>query len=312
MVDPILEETFKFFEQFGQRTDLAPNQILSISTPILDPIFLNGKIEKIKILKQFDSSVKPLLLELIYKDTSLPTKRIIYKNFSDLRRDMCVQLLFSVFNSLWLNSSLSKLSSFTLTTYKVVPIGQKAGLLEFVEKSEPVHSFNWNSIETLSKEHQQILLYSSAASFAASWVLGIRDRHQHNMMIREGYQFFHIDFGWIFNHGPPLDATPIAIHQDFKRTAGDQDWNLFKEYCVKAYFLLRNNSGLVINFSSILFNFDKTITDIRKSVSTALMIDNENHLAKSNFEYQIDSGVNAWWKTMKWTAHSLMITMSGS
>jgi len=316
-LDSNLKATYDFFEGLGQRSDLAPNLKLSLPCLLYDPIYFNGRIEYIEIERQFDSNAKPLLLGFHYKDN--PTKkRVIYKNNSDLRRDMFIQLMFSVFNSLWGNSSLMQYykEPLSLTTYNTVPIGINAGLLEFVENSEPVHSFDWKCIEFLKRDDKYILIFTQAASFAASWVLGIRDRHQDNMMIRNKIHFFHIDFGWIFNVGPTLDASPIAIHPDFKRTTGEEDWKIFKEYCSKAFFILRNNAGMITNFSVKLFNFLETSsekileTNVRRHLKGAFMLEYTNLETEVYFATEIERGVISWRKSMKWMAHTLNIMSS--
>lgn len=42
-------------------------------------------------------------------------------------------------------------------------------------------------------------------------VMGIRDRHQDNMMIKDNKIFFHIDFGFILNDAPGFDAPIFSI-----------------------------------------------------------------------------------------------------
>lgn len=41
--------------------------------------------------------------------------------------------------------------------------------------------------------------------------MGIRDRHQDNMMIKDNKIFFHIDFGFILNDAPGFDAPIFSI-----------------------------------------------------------------------------------------------------
>lgn len=56
-----------------------------------------------------------------------------------------------------------------------------------------------------------------AGSYVACWILGIRDRHQDNMMIKDDDTFFHIDFGFIFNDAPGFDAPIFSIPRGVKQ-----------------------------------------------------------------------------------------------
>lgn len=55
------------------------------------------------------------------------------------------------------------------------------------------------------------LIYTQAASYVASFVLGIRDRHQDNMLVKDNVFFLHVDFGWMWNKGPPIDSNLMPI-----------------------------------------------------------------------------------------------------
>ena len=69
----------------------------------------------------------------------------------------------------------------------------------------------------LSDVQRRTLLRSTAGGFVAGYVLGVRDRHRDNMMIKDGAIFFHIDFEHILNQKTRgIDAPRIAVHQDFQ------------------------------------------------------------------------------------------------
>lgn len=63
----------------------------------------------------------------------------------------------------------------------------------------------------METSEKNMFLASLAGSVVAGYVLGIRDRHQDNMLIKDRHIFFHIDFGHLWNQGPLVDAPRVAI-----------------------------------------------------------------------------------------------------
>src|SRR4051794_37097134 len=95
------------------------------------------------------------------------------------------------------------------------------------------------SEETLSAADKYTFILSMAGSYIGCWILGIRDRHQDNMMIKDDkmwafktkytyiYRFFHIDFGFILNEQPGFDAPIFSIPRGVKRHLSPNEWNFF-------------------------------------------------------------------------------------
>ncbi len=117
--------------------------------------------------------------------------------------------MFFVFNTLWKNASMPLIPF--IYQYKIIPMGFDIGAVEFVQPCESLQTFDWTKIKSLSPEDKKTLFCSAAGSYVAGWVLGIRDRHQDNMMMRNNCLFFHIDFGKVFNEKPTIDAPRYAL-----------------------------------------------------------------------------------------------------
>ena len=97
---------------------------------------------------------------------------------------------------------------------------------------------------------------SYAASCIITFVLGIRDRHQDNMMIKDNGSFFHIDFGHILNHRKRFlqnnitrgvdrpDATHlnslVDVLSSYEKTA-KVSVNLFDKICVNNFKTIAEN-----------------------------------------------------------------------
>jgi hypothetical protein len=248
---------------------------------ILDPIFENADgscrlITSITVKKIFSSKAKPLLLEVTYKKdegnkeelldsssssrkgkrskskgaspptpTEPETSLFIFKKGDDLRVDMLVQTMFYIFNTIWSNAGLKHVP-FT-HQYKIIPMGPDIGAVEFVTGSESIQTFDWNSWRTLTQEQRLLFIRSAAGGYVAGWVLGIRDRHQDNMMVRHGHIFYQIDFGHMFNEKPTIDAPRFAIPGDMKMVMTNEEWELFKDVCADAFRALHRMSNVIVS-----------------------------------------------------------------
>lgn len=173
------------------------------------------------------------------------TGLFIFKKGDDLRVDMLVQTMFYIFNTIWANSGLKHVP-FT-HQYKIIPMGADIGAVEFVTGSESIQTFDWNSWRNLTAEQRSIFIRSAAGGYVAGWVLGIRDRHQDNMMIRHGHIFYQIDFGHMFNEKPTIDAPRFSIPDEMKTVMSSEEWELFKDVCADAFRALHRMSNVIIS-----------------------------------------------------------------
>lgn len=86
----------------------------------------------------------------------------------------------------------------------------------------------------------------------ASYVVGIRDRHSDNILIREEDGLcFHIDFGHILGDKVAVDTSEFAITPALKSLMG-RYWDDFLNLCLEAYVILRRNVHFLIEFSSMM------------------------------------------------------------
>eukprot|EP01124_Arcella_intermedia_P014706 TRINITY_DN2126_c0_g1_i1.p1 TRINITY_DN2126_c0_g1~~TRINITY_DN2126_c0_g1_i1.p1 ORF type:complete len:278 (-),score=75.81 TRINITY_DN2126_c0_g1_i1:358-1191(-) len=152
-----------------------------------DPLFgIPIPISQVKVLRTFSSQAKPSLLELTYD--ILPPKHLIYKNGDNLTLDLMVQTMFYLFNKLWASSSAFAEDTPFIYQYLVLPTGKDQGVVEFVRESTSVEKFNWQRKVigwVFNSEEIGRLICSAAGGFVGSFVLGIRDRHRDNMMVKE-------------------------------------------------------------------------------------------------------------------------------
>ncbi|KAH3765966.1 Phosphatidylinositol 3-kinase 1 [Pelomyxa schiedti] len=218
-----------------------------------DPLFgQSTQVTQIEVVKVFNSHARPSLMEI--KFNGAPPKRFILKKGDDLRVDMMVQVMFGIFNVIWESSSMQlKPRAFT---YIVTPMNETIGAIEFVENAVPLTKFNWHSIDPRSQTQIDELLSSATGGYVAAYILGVRDRHQDNMMfVNTTSTFFHIDFGYIFNTKPWIDANRFAFPVELREkleTAGA--WERFLGLCEEAFTILRRCSSLITYLCCLLFD----------------------------------------------------------
>jgi len=96
---------------------------------------------------------------------------------------------------------------------------------------------------------------SCAGYCVATWVLGIGDRHNDNIMLTKDGKLFHIDFGHFLGNykskfGIKRETAPFVFTQHFERVLGGKDrgerFHVFRNCCMRAFKVLRANADLLM------------------------------------------------------------------
>lgn len=282
---------------------------LDIMDPMHDADGHNLPISSVTVLKVFASKAKPCLLELFPADSKYPSKRVIFKKGDDLRQDLLVQACFYLFNVLW---SLSDIDDKPfIHQYRLIPMGPDTGCVEFVQDSESLQTFSFEKMwPKYTEEDKSILLRSAAGSYVAGWVMGVRDRHQDNMMVQHSNMFFHIDLGHIFNEKPTIDAPRFSIPTDLKEAMSSQEWERFKDLCANGFKVLHRNAGMLINLICLMFKGvvdDMTKTRLFLTSPQSLMVALDEKEATDKIRFLIDSGVTSVKKKGKYLIHTIFV-----
>ncbi len=155
-----------------------------------------------------------------------------------------------------------------------------------------------------------------------TYILGIGDRHLDNIMITQGGQLFHIDFGFVFGKDPKPLPSPFRLTREMAVAIGGENYansdnfNRFKSYCFQSYNWLRKSSNLIMNLLSLLDdNMIKSggapmsVPDVLKVVEDRLMLDLSEEEAESHFQGLIDSAINALMPQLVELAHIFAMKM---
>lgn len=149
---------------------------------------------------------------------------------------------------------------------------------------------------------------STAAYCVASYIIGLGDRHNDNVMLCRDGTFFHIDFGHFLGHfkkkfgfkreKAPFFLTPemVFVMKEFDSLRQTGVYANFKSVACNAYLIVRNNYRLLMILFRLMFSTGiKELTSegdlmwIRKALSLGI----KDADAYKRFDKLIDESVNA-------------------
>jgi len=304
-----------------------------ISSP-LDPSYELRELN-VEDCKFMDSKMRPLFLVFKNWDDLGDLVRIIFKNGDDLRQDMLTLQMFKIMDRIWQNEGLD----LGMTPYGCLSTGSSVGLIEVVhdsmtiaklQRNKGVAAFNYNCIldwlkefhsteESLSEAVRRFTL-SCAGYCVATYVLGVGDRHNDNIMVKKTGQIFHIDFGHILGNfkskfGVQRERVPFVLTDHFVQVIsegkkqGTVEFKRFKQLCERAFLILRRKGPLLINLFVMMLSAGlpelRSLDDIGYLRKTLLLSSSEEDAIK-DFRKKFDHAINKSLSTsMNWFAHNL-------
>ena len=162
------------------------------------------------------------------------------------------------------------------------------------------HSNTGTIVAPMSREmHDAVQNFaaSCAGSVVFTYVLGIGDRHNDNIMLQKSGKLFHIDFGHFLGNfkskfgvkreTAPFIFTPAMAHVLHALPNGFQR---FEELACRAFNVLRQHSTLLVSLFSLMLSCGipelKTMTDIQ-FLEKKLMLGATNEEASLHLKNQI-------------------------
>ncbi|GAB5371341.1 hypothetical protein AAMO2058_001571400 [Amorphochlora amoebiformis] len=224
------------------------------SLTIFCPLFPSRIVERVDVVKKFSSGHSPFLLSVQFRGLpSLPVQ-VIYKP-DECRADMACLTMFRVFNMCWETSMLKPLQPYAYT-FEVWPLGYKSGIIEFIQNAVELQGYDCNKISKLKEEDLSEFLRSAAGSYVACYIMGCRDRHKSNFMIKDDKTFLQIDFKHCFDRQTRgVDAPHFSVMKGMKKALKERGrWNTFKELCQEAFRILRRRNQYLIRICLQIFN----------------------------------------------------------
>eukprot|EP00038_Savillea_parva_P019908 m.29625 g.29625 ORF g.29625 m.29625 type:complete len:1049 (-) comp4612_c0_seq1:212-3358(-) len=290
---------------------------------------------------------KKLPLWLMFKNAQSDENiNVIFKAGDDLRQDMLTLQLIRVMDSIWIEQGLD----LRMSAYECISTGDEVGMLQVVMNARTIAKiqkkistvlrqddvlFNWLREETrkavdddaLPEAAQQAaleeacdnFLYSCAGYCVATYVLGIGDRHNDNIMMKRTGELFHIDFGhflgnWKSKFGIKRERVKFILTPDFvhtlcmgERRERSARWTLFKDTCKKAYLIVRSKAAFFINLLNMMLACGIPELQSHDDVAylrNTLCLDMSEEEAGNEFMKEIDQALkDSWSVRVNWAAH---------
>ncbi|KAJ8249138.1 hypothetical protein GJAV_G00231570 [Gymnothorax javanicus] len=276
----------------------------------------------IKACSFFSSNAVPLKIALVKADPLEEEVNIMVKVGEDMRQEMLAVQMMRIMDRVWLQEGLD----LRIVNFSCISTGKDQGMVELVPDSETLRKIQvefgvtgsfkdkplaeWlrkhNPTEEEYKRATENFIYSCAGCCVATYVLGIGDRHNDNIMLRSTGHVFHIDFGKFLGNAQMFgtikrDRAPFVLTSDmaYVINGGERPtsrFQLFVDLCCQAYNLIRKHAGLFLSLLTLMTSSglpELTGPQDLKYVHDALQTDITNAEATIHFTRLIESSLGS-------------------
>ncbi|KAH1164821.1 hypothetical protein KIL84_015114 [Mauremys mutica] len=228
----------------------------------------------------FNSKAVPLKLSFQNVDALGENIRVIFKCGDDLRQDMLTLQMIRIMNKIWVQKGLDM----RMVIFRCFSTGRGRGMVEMIPNTETLRKIqvehgvtgsfkdrplaDWlqkhNPTEDEYEKAVENFIYSCAGCCVATYVLGICDRHNDNIMLKTTGHMFHIGFGRFLGHAQMFgnikrDRAPFVFTSDmaYVINGGDKPSSRFHDFvdlCCQAYNLIRKHTHLFLNLLGLMLS----------------------------------------------------------
>ncbi|XP_041052806.1 phosphatidylinositol 4-phosphate 3-kinase C2 domain-containing subunit alpha [Carcharodon carcharias] len=295
---------------------------------------LVAKELNVKACSFFSSNAVPLKITLVNADPLGDEINVMFKIGEDLRQDMLALQMIKIMDKIWLQEGLD----LRMVIFKCTSTGKDRGMVELVPASETLRKIQveygvtgsfkdkplaewlrkYNATEEEYEKASENFIYSCAGCCVATYVLGICDRHNDNIMLRSTGHMFHIDFGKFLGHAQMFgsfrrDRAPFVLTSDmaYVINGGEKPtsrFQLFVDLCCQSYNLIRKHANHFLNLLSLMLSSGlpelSTVQDL-KYVQDALQPQTTDAEATIFFTRLIESSLGSMATKFNFLIHNL-------
>lgn len=228
----------------------------------------------------FNSNAVPLKLSFQNQDHLGDNINVIFKAGDDLRQDMLTLQIIRIMNKIWVQEGLDM----RMVIFRCFSTGRGRGMVEMIPSAETLRKIqvehgvtgsfkdrplaDWlqkhNPTEEEYEKAVENFIYSCAGCCVATYILGICDRHNDNIMLKTSGHMFHIDFGKFLGHAQMFgnikrDRAPFVFTSDmaYVINGGDKPSSRFHDFvdlCCEAYNRIRKHAHLFLNLLGLMLS----------------------------------------------------------
>ena len=169
----------------------------------------------------------------------------------------------AVKNKDYLKVWLSKQAENSFRSGKILnPILLSQRTARNTERATQEVPLSFGTVDAIEERIKRSFMMSCAGYCVATFVLGIGDRHNDNLMISKGGRFFHIDFGHFLGnfkskYGVKRERAPFVFTNAMAEALGGTESDLFCEFqetCGQALNIMRTQRDLLISLFRLMIS----------------------------------------------------------
>jgi phosphatidylinositol 4-kinase len=205
-------------------------------------------------------------------DPDLVINAVIAKSNDDVRQEVFIMQMIHFYQSVFKEEGLPLF----LKPYKILATSKETGLIELLKDSTSIdglkksdgypgnmrayfeQAYGGKDSDDF-KRAQNNFMHSLAGYSIVAYLLGLKDRHNGNVMINTKGQLVHIDFGFAFGMAPghefSMERAPFKLTKEYVDVLGgpkSPKYEEFKNLFLSGFRAARESSQIAIGLISIM------------------------------------------------------------
>ncbi|GBE61396.1 phosphatidylinositol 3-kinase [Babesia ovata] len=245
---------------------------------------------------------------------------VMFKNSDDLRLDQLCQQVAKVADVLLRRHGVESY----IQSYAVTPTSPRDGFVEFLMETK--------SLSAVMSDHGSVQSYvlgdspsvvdaltkrlnfvGSLASYSAlTYLLGIGDRHNDNLIVSRSGHVVHVDYGYVLGSDPkPFTAPPFKLSTELLEFLGGRNsyfYHRFKERFYLVFTILRRHAKLIIMLLYILVDSNLKNVNLSAMVemeSKFMLTQHRDYDLRRHVDSLVETSASAWAATLSEKWHKL-------